>query len=402
MFRFTDYIDASYIGQNPIRINVRQDLLNHVNEIFAETPDAVIEIINESQDRICYCIQDTKESLANSQLKALSDVMEKHLLRLIPENKTLYLQDAGEMNGTLWHLFKKNNRKVACTGAWWECFAVQTERMILPPSERIIVEEHDVNWLHQVFMQCCMEEENVDSPSILQCMPYNEVQDGRIYYEKLFQKMNDEQLGELFHQLAKIQGKKLAAVYGNCHFEVISRYLCHAPAFRKNYLLVLIPPVFDMEKYGITTLSRTFLRYLDLLIYQNIMKENLYGQQWSTDEIKCRLTKECKTICVPNTVFFGYFPQEGRRHNTILKNRVNFVPMFCGDKYIDQTFADTVDISATIKFLSQDDAIPEKDIIINMKKSLRMLEFQDLGCDIPMKDFVEENYQKYYQGLILF
>lgn len=220
--------------------------------------------------------------------------------------------------------------------------------------------------------------------------------EGIFSYEILKKKYGDKILGEHLFSVAQRRKKQIAAVYGNCHFHVITKYLSKAPDFLKNYILVFIPPVFDMEKLGICHISEFLLEHLDLLIYQNINHDNLYGAQWSTEEILKRVPEECVRICVPNTVFFGYFPQEGRRRNTILKNRINQVPMFCGDKYIDKVFAEKMSISKTIECLSDKEAIPENDILSNLKKSFRMLEIQDMGCHIPMKDYVEGNYQKKY------
>ena len=191
----------------------------------------------------------------------------------------------------------------------------------------------------------------------------------------------------------KVSGKKLAALYGNCHMEVLDLYLREAPEFMERYYIIVLPVIFEMKSAGITALDEYFLNSIDLLIYQNIGEDNKFGPQWATDKVILSHSADCKRICVPNTVFLGYFPQEGARHNTIIKNQINCVPMFCGDKYIDKEYAKTRSIRKTISNLKDTDHTMRKDLEKNLKMSFRLLEMQDMGCDVQMRDFVISKYK---------
>lgn len=191
----------------------------------------------------------------------------------------------------------------------------------------------------------------------------------------------------------KAMGKKVAVLYGNCHMEQLNLYLRESPGFMKEYFIIDLPVIFEMQRFGITFIDELVLNNIDLIIYQKIAKDNKFGPQWASENILSSINSDCERICVPNTVFLGYFPQEGLRHDTIIKNQINFVPMFCGDKYIDYEYADTRSIKATIHRLSDSNHFMRNDVENNLAMSFRLLEMQDLECSIPMKDYVVTNYK---------
>ena len=217
-----------------------------------------------------------------------------------------------------------------------------------------------------------------------------------VSYESLHNRMEEEAWADLLVCLAKKKKKKIALLYGNCHTTVLSRFLLAAPAFRGEYYLVLMPPVFDMKKLKIDHIPPALLKEIDLFLYQNIGQDNIYGEQWASERLLQDVSERCVQVSFPNTMFYGYFPQESRRHDTIIKNQVNFVPMFCGDKYIDQNYAKTRSIKKTIEILRSDDLVSAQEVEKNLKKSFRMLELQDIGCSVMMRDYVVENFRRHY------
>lgn len=214
-------------------------------------------------------------------------------------------------------------------------------------------------------------------------------------YTDLIQNYSGDDLQNFLDGI-KATGKKIVSLYGNCHMEALAMYLKESSDFLKEYYLIELPVIFEMGKAGIVKLDEIFLNSLDLLIYQNIDEDNKFGPQWATDKMITSFSRECLRLIVPNMVFNGYYPQEGRRHNTIIKNMVNFVPMFAGDKYIDNEYKKTKSIKKTIENLKAIDFIGEEEIKSNLKKSFRLLEMQDEGCDIQMRDFVIANYKDKY------
>lgn len=217
------------------------------------------------------------------------------------------------------------------------------------------------------------------------------MENNKLYYADLTAK-DPLYLREKINNL-KAEGKKLAALYGNCHMEILDIYLRESPEFMREYCIIVLPAIFEMKSAGITSLDEFFLKSIDLLIYQEIGEDNKFGPQWATSKVITTLKPERQRICIPNSVFMGYFPQETMRHDTIIKNQINFVPMFCGDKYIDFEYAKTSSIKKTILNLKNPDHPMIKDLDNNLNMSFRLLEMQDAGCDIPMKDYVVDKYR---------
>ena len=191
----------------------------------------------------------------------------------------------------------------------------------------------------------------------------------------------------------KAIGKKIVVLYGNCHMKQIDLYLRESPDFMKEYFIIVLPVIFEMQRYGITSINEAVLNSIDLLIFQNIAKDNKFGPQWASEIILSSINSDCKKICVPNTVFLGYFPQEGIRHDTIIRNQIDFVPMFCGDKYIDFEYTNTRSIKETIRHLSDPNHYMRNDVENNLEISFRLLEMQDMECDVQMRDYVISNYK---------
>ena len=216
-----------------------------------------------------------------------------------------------------------------------------------------------------------------------------------INYTELIDNYSGEELQKFLDNI-KTKGKKIASLYGNCHMEILAMYLKKSSEFLEEYFLIELPVIFEMGKAGIVKLDEIFLNSLDLLIFQNIDEDNKFGPQWATEKMITSFKEDCLRIVVPNMVFYGYHPQEGRRHNTIIKNMVNHVPMFAGDKYIDEEYKKTHSIKKTIANIKRIDYIGEGQIKSNLKKAFRLLELQDEGCDIQMRDFVIDNYKDIY------
>lgn len=316
----------------------------------------------------------------------------------------LCLYDLSETTFTVRNYARRRGIPIHLDGLHWECIHAREQYPGLKSYERIQLFSEKNDWIARCWMHNCLAHavaeangiplsaaaEQTGDLSFSLSLPSETSVDYAAYHKAL----SPDVLGLFIRAFAGRLGKQIAVVYGNCHFHVLVRYLLCAPAFTEQYCLVVIPPVFDMEELGIEKISETLLAGSDLIIYQLIRHENLYGAQWSTDELLPRLPEKCVRICIPNTVFFGYFPQEGPRADTILKNPVNHVPMFCGDKFIDTVFRRYRSIWQTVDILRSPDFLTEEQVSRNLFRAFRMLEMQDLGCDIPMRDFVIREYRQ--------
>lgn len=327
-------------------------------------------------------------------------------LRWSFSGSALCLQDLGEVTFLLLKYAKRRNIPVHLCGLHWNCILAKEQYPRLKSFQRILLSADQTEWIESCWLHHCLSEAIAAAKGISLKDAAEQTREAAFRVEKRSTKQLDyaafcndvasEVLGYFIKAYAAGCGKQIALVYGNCHFHVLVRYLLNAPAFTQRYYLVVIPPVFEMEELDIQTISESLLENTDLIIYQQIRRENLYGSQWSTEELLLHLPSTCVKICIPNTVFFGYFPQEGPRHDTILKNQINHVPMFCGDKFIDNEFRRCGSIQQTIKILSSPDYLTEDQIMKNLYRSFRMLELQDLGCDIPMRDFVIQEFRRQF------
>ena len=316
----------------------------------------------------------------------------------------LCLHDLGETTSLLLSYARGRNIPVHLCGLHWDCIRAKEQYPNLKSFQRILLSADQTEWIEKCWLHYCLARAAVAEKGISIEEAASQMRETASALEKPTAEELDYAayckviapavLGRFIKLFAAGCGKQIALVYGNCHFHVLTRYLLRAPAFTQRYCLVVIPPVFEMEELEIRTISESLLENTDLIIYQQIRQENLYGAQWSTEELLSRLPRTCIRICIPNTVFFGYFPQEGPRHDTILKNQINRVPMFCGDKYIDAVYQSSRSIRQTVAVLSSPDYLSEDQVAKNLNRSFRILELQDLGCDIPMRDFVIREFRR--------
>lgn len=383
------------------------DFFERASAFFHAEPDVQSIVVSSSPESICVCVDRTLSEDLLAQLQAILS-NDRWDLRwgLCWGGSVLCLQDMSQINWLLLKYAQSRNIPVCPIGLYWEYIGVYKTQMDLRSYERIIVGADDISWIHRAYVAMNLAEAITAANGIplieaasqagRYLTLFENLESNCLHYEQLFSILSNDEIGYFVGSYAKGLRKRTAAVYGNCHFSALVPYLLQAPAFFQQYLLVVVPPVFDMEQLGITSLSETMLNKLDLLIYQQINADNLYGNQWSTADILPRVSGECALVCVPNTVFMGYFPQEGRRTNTILKNQCNRVPMFCGDKFIDRTFEKCGSIKETIRIIKDEDYLEEADVIRNLNKSFRMLELQDAGCHIQMKDYVQAHYRERY------
>lgn len=383
------------------------DFFERASSLFHAEPNVQSILVSSHPESFCVCVDRRLSEDLMAQLQAiLSNDQWDLRWGLRWGGSVLCLQDMSQINWLLLKYAQSRSIPVCPIGLYWEYSDVGKTQMVLRSYARILVRADDISWIHRAYIAMNLAEAIASA----NCIPlieaasqadrhlslFEDFASNCLRYEQLFSSLSSDEIGYFVDGYAKGLKRQIAAVYGNCHFSALVPYLLQAPAFSRQYLLVVVPPVFDLEQLGINSLSETMLQKLDLLIYQQINADNLYGNQWSTADILSRVSDKCTLVCIPNTVFMGYFPQEGRRTDTILKNQRNRVPMFCGDKFIDHTFAECGSVRETIRIIKDEDYLEEADVIRNLNKSLRMLELQDNGCHIQMKDFVQAHYQERY------
>ena len=136
----------------------------------------------------------------------------------------------------------------------------------------------------------------------------------------------------LQYQLYK---KKIAMTWGNCHVEVIKKFLQANPYFAMNYAFY---ETFELWKMIPQNVNTGIIKASDLIICQDIREDNSIGAFISSDTIDIYKSDTCKIIKVPNVYNFGryLYPQIDI---PISKDNMYFMGnkywVWYRDKYID-------------------------------------------------------------------
>lgn len=97
---------------------------------------------------------------------------------------------------------------------------------------------------------------------------------------------------------SQIFGKKMAIAYGNCHMSVIKVYLESHKKFASAYGFYPFPmiQIWKDTKEDF----KDVLKHCDLFLHQSVRKDNVYGEQFSSENVLSCLQKTCEVIAVPN------------------------------------------------------------------------------------------------------
>lgn len=207
--------------------------------------------------------------------------------------------------------------------------------------------------------------------------------------------------------------KKKAILYGNCHIDVLRRYLESNPCFNKiytcNYYFV-----HDKARKQELYPSDTELADCDLLIAQDIRDNNSVGAA-SYNFLTKKVTSKCICVKVPNTYGLNlYFPQISIADWAEIENR------HIGKAYVDlENRRDAHYVGEVIRgIIGHRDLIIEemikngcipsimkeeinnnvywkKELIIEYcNNALSKFEKREQDCDIRISDYIKENYKK--------
>lgn len=98
--------------------------------------------------------------------------------------------------------------------------------------------------------------------------------------------------------------KKEAVLYGNCHIDVLRRYLYSNSDFQRKYN-ILNYRIYDLNENNIE-LFKDEISHCDLLITQDIREENKFNMP-SANELISITKKECISIRIPNVYRINLF-----------------------------------------------------------------------------------------------
>ena len=186
--------------------------------------------------------------------------------------------------------------------------------------------------------------------------------------------------------LGLVRGRrKIVALYGECHMDVVGGILSRHKAFRKKYILLWKNNISILStRYKRLLFSEKLWKNVDLLVY-NAMLPPRSGSPNISEVLKMMGNKE--GISVTNAAFKGYFPQ----HTADTANKDKFA---WGDRNINDFVSKGMDRENIYLELSSRDFYSQEAVLSFWNKAIVTLKAYEKNCDIMISDYLEDNGRK--------
>lgn len=240
---------------------------------------------------------------------------------------------------------------------------------------------------------------SVYRPTKENCSKYLVIVASKVYYEEISLELTEFGLEELKDYIPyEALGKKVVLLHGNCHTDIIKRYLNTSETFIDRYWIYPLPMIQNNKKRYI---KDHLLKNCDIFICQDIRESNPYDKRLSAEYLLDRAggTK----ICFPNLYGLGkiIFPQAeiGVPHDGDVWNNPKGVEIEGGlfnyrDVNIDRLWNEGErDIHRIVKYLDSD-IYDEKQVRDNFEKNMAKWEQRETLCDIKILHYIKSEYQK--------
>ena len=184
--------------------------------------------------------------------------------------------------------------------------------------------------------------------------------------------------------------KKMAIVYGNCHIGIIGCYLERHREFFSEYGLYPFPLIHAMKNMKFEYYS--ILQNCDLFLHQSIRRENVYGAEYSSEEMLKYVNKACKVISIPN--LYGLpkylFPQLNMQYNGPVGRAGSF--------FVDDNIVKWLEVGKKkeeiISYISSGGVYSRRKIIDMWESFKWRLVEREKEWDIKISDYILNNQQK--------
>lgn len=188
--------------------------------------------------------------------------------------------------------------------------------------------------------------------------------------------------------------QKIVVVYGNCQTSILEKMLLRSKQFRNDYFALIFPRVCDYSGKDVNEFIYDFAwEEVDLFIYQEISENNKFSEQLATDRIKKLLPTSCRTVCITNLFFTGYFPQTIQNKNNVY-HELHQSGMFpFGDKYIDQLVGENRKYEEIIEIVNNPKFLDSIEIIEQCENSFSELIKREKVVDVKISDYIIANYK---------
>lgn len=184
--------------------------------------------------------------------------------------------------------------------------------------------------------------------------------------------------------------KKIAVAYGNCHMEAIKKYLSCHKEFSLEYGFYPFPSIQVMK--GMQFEFHEILKNCDLLFHQSIRRDNVYGLEFSSENIVQSVKGNCKIISIPN--LYGMpkylFPQLYTKYDGVIGKN----PPFFIDRNIVEWLNNGKTKEEMVNYISQG-GVYSKIEILNMWENFKQRLFErEREWDIKISDYILYNHRQ--------
>ena len=186
-----------------------------------------------------------------------------------------------------------------------------------------------------------------------------------------------------------IYKKKMAVAYGNCHMSAVRSYLEREKMLQITYGFYPLLPIQNID--DIQEYDQVFER-ADLFLYQQIRKENRYGECYASINILPKVSKKAKCIAIPN--LYGMpkclFPQ--------LERPSDVNELFCMfnngmDVKVHQCFKEGISVDIIKNKIELGGFYSDEKIQRGWDEFIGILIKREQQWDIKISDYILDNYK---------
>ncbi len=146
------------------------------------------------------------------------------------------------------------------------------------------------------------------------------------------------------------------------------------------------------------TVDLFLYQYINTSVYNNRGAPEIDVAEFSTEHIKRRLKRSCKTVSFPSPYYSGYFP-EGTTKEDIppsFQDRRDLFPNFCFNKRLMSLLKQGKRTAEIMAVLTDPEMYSKKDIKVGGMMSLDKLQERERynRVDVPLTKFIKDNQTK--------
>ncbi len=202
--------------------------------------------------------------------------------------------------------------------------------------------------------------------------------------------------------LRQLKGhRKLAVIHGNCQVSILRELLLLFPSFSKEYFFIEIPAVFEYnaseEKrnlWDILLAHDEFWGQIDLFLCQKVNSSNRFCPALASGHLIKKLSPDCQVVMILNIYFDGYFPQQIRTKNSIMKEIHQSGLFPYGDVFIDELIKKGLSDKDILDLIQDESFITPEFAEMTANQSLTELKDREKEVDVQISDYIESGYKK--------